>query len=155
MIHHYSIAARNPAHVASVLAEILGGRSFPFNAFPGSHIVVVEDGHGTAIEVCPAGQELSPGKDREQVHPVTNLHASHFSSTHAAISVEQTEAKILSIGTREGWRALTCDRGPFRVVEFWVENRLLIEFLTPDMVPDYLKAMEYQRWIDKEKAAAS
>jgi len=31
MIHHISIPARDPVRVSAVLAEILGGRDFPFS----------------------------------------------------------------------------------------------------------------------------
>ena len=30
MIHHVSIPARNPQHVAEVLAEVMGGKCVPF-----------------------------------------------------------------------------------------------------------------------------
>ena len=30
MIHHVSIPAREPQHVAEVLAELMGGKCFPF-----------------------------------------------------------------------------------------------------------------------------
>src|SRR4051794_29803214 len=36
MIHHLSIAARDPRHAASVLAELMGGKSVPFPPNPGS-----------------------------------------------------------------------------------------------------------------------
>jgi hypothetical protein len=32
MIHHISIAANDPRHVADVLAELMNGRSYPFQA---------------------------------------------------------------------------------------------------------------------------
>ena len=76
MIHHFSIAARDPDHVAAVLAELIGGHPFNFSPFPGSRIVVAEDGHGTAIEVYPLGLELAPGEglDIEQLaHDTSRL----------------------------------------------------------------------------------
>ena len=44
---------------------------------------------------------------------------------------------IIEIGKREGWRAIYCSRGSFDVVEFWIENSLMIEFLDPDMQAQY------------------
>ena len=35
MIHHLSIAARDPQHAAGVLAELMGGKSVPFPPNPG------------------------------------------------------------------------------------------------------------------------
>jgi hypothetical protein len=145
MIHHFSITARNPAHVAAVLAEVLGGRSFPFSIFPGSHIAIADDPSGTAVEVYPLGTELVPGGRTDSVHAVTNPQPDIFSGTHAAISVGLSEDEIQAIARREEWRAVTCERRDFQVVEFWIENRVLIELLTPAMAEDYLRAMSPER----------
>ncbi len=149
MIHHFSIAARDPEHAAAVLAEVIGGRSFPFWPFSGSHIAIAGDAHGTAIEVYPLGTELLPGGRSEPVHAVTNAQHPNFTATHAAISVAHDEARIKDIAANEEWRAITCDRGDFKVIEFWVENRVMIEFLTPEMARDYLRAINPERWLDQ------
>lgn len=86
MIHHISIAARHPEHVAAVLAEILGGQSFRFPVFAGSYIALTDDPYRTAIEVYPLGTELKPGLERQAVTSVTNEAPSAFTATHAAIS---------------------------------------------------------------------
>ena len=45
-----------------------------------------------------------------------------------------------ALGEREGWRVFPASRdGLFEVVEFWIENRLMLELLTPTMAPQYLK----------------
>ena len=36
MIHHISIPAKNPEHVAKVLAELMGGQSHPFGPLDGA-----------------------------------------------------------------------------------------------------------------------
>jgi hypothetical protein len=36
MIHHVSIPAREPRHVAEVLAELMGGKCHPFRPLEGS-----------------------------------------------------------------------------------------------------------------------
>ncbi|MBS1213111.1 MAG: uncharacterized protein H6R26_1728, partial [Proteobacteria bacterium] len=57
------------------------------------------------------------------------------------------EARIKEIAKRESWRVVTCDRGGlFQVIEFWVENRILIEFLTPEMARAYLQTVTPQKW---------
>ena len=49
----------------------------------------------------------------------------------------------MAIGAREGWRARTFGRGMkghkpfFHVIEFWLENRLMIEVASPDMAEVY------------------
>jgi len=83
------------------------------------------------------------------VHAVTNAQHPNFTATHAAISVAHDEARIKDIAANEEWRAITCDRGDFKVIEFWVENRVMIEFLTPEMARDYLRAINPERWLDQ------
>src|SRR5208337_203341 len=61
MIHHLSIAARDPKHVAGVLAEFMGGVAVPFPPNPGSFFALQRDEHGSGVEVYPAGTELQPG----------------------------------------------------------------------------------------------
>jgi hypothetical protein len=142
MIHHISIAARDPQRVAAVLAELFGGYSFPFPPFPGGHIALPGDPLGTAVEVIPLGDELVPGADGEEVHSQRSEQPSSYTATHAAISVPVSEERIKEIAAREGWRAETFNRvGVFGLVEFWVENRLLIELLPPAMQGDYLDFM--------------
>jgi hypothetical protein len=143
MIHHVSIPARDPAHVASVLAELLGGYSGPFiGPFPGAFAVYAEDEHGTGIEVYPERTVIVPGPGDEMAEPklVDPPVAMAF---HALISVRADRATIERIGEREGWRVRHFWRGPgevriFEVYEFWVENRILLELATPDMLARYV-----------------
>lgn len=148
MIHHLSIAAHDPGRVASVLAEILEGQAFPFPPTAGGFIAIAEDGHGTAIEVYPLATEMVPGKEHEGVRFARAATPAEFTATHAALSVALDEARIKAVAAREGWQAETCERGGgiFSVVEFWVENRVLLEFLTADMARDYLAAMTPGKW---------
>ncbi|MFC6672318.1 hypothetical protein [Marinobacterium aestuariivivens] len=44
------------------------------------------------------------------------------------------------VARAQGWKALELPRGGFDVIEFWIENRVMIELLTPDMAKDYLAA---------------
>jgi hypothetical protein len=140
MIHHLSIAVRNPAHVAEVLANILEGKATPFPPNPGSHVVFNLDEYGTLIELYPHGTELKPGEtDTAELQFTLNPQASGYKSTHAAISVKVDEAKIREIAETEGWRLVKCDRdGAFEVLEFWLENEVLLELLTPELATKYL-----------------
>ena len=36
-------------------------------------------------------------------------------------------------------------RGAFNVIEFWVENRVLLELMTPEMTEGYLQATRFRR----------
>jgi hypothetical protein len=140
MLHHLSIHARDPERVAGALAELLGGDVTPFGPLPGSFIAWARDDSGTAIDCLLLGTELRPGEGEDQAQFEVAERPSAYSATHAALSVERSEDEIKAVAEREGWRAVTCDRGSFSVVEVWVENAVLIEFLTPEMAADYLAA---------------
>jgi hypothetical protein len=143
MIHHISIAAQNPLGVASVLAEIFKGKVFNF-PYPGSYLVTPFDDYGTGIEVFPLGCAIIPGSGTEPSKIIQTSDVSGFVATHAAISVPATQQQIEQIGKREGWRVLHRDSGPFGVIEFWVENWLMLEFLPPELATQYLQFIQPQ-----------
>jgi hypothetical protein len=142
MIHHISISAQNPRHVATVLAELFRGSVMPFPPLEGAYVVVAKDQVGTLIEVYPIGSEIMPGHGQDEASFCQNAHPYNFTAFHAAISVPVSQAEIEAIAQREGWRVLACDRdGLFDLVEFWVENRFMLELLSPVMAEGYLQAM--------------
>ncbi len=141
MIHHLSIHARDPRHVASVLAEMFGGTLTGFGPYPDSYIAWLGDEHGSAIEVYPRGTEMLPDAGDGQANFRRATQASPFTATHAALSIERTRQQIDAFARREGWRAIELPRGPNKVIEFWVENAVMLELLTPDMARDYVAAM--------------
>lgn len=145
MLHHISIAVHNPLHVAKVLAEILRGSVAPFPFNPGSYVTLAGDEFGTLFEFYPIGSELVPDAHEGQAGFQINSQTTQYTSFHAAISVPTSLEEIERIGDREGWRVLLANRdGLFDVVEFWVENRLMLEFLTPTIAPKYLAAFNPQ-----------
>lgn len=139
MIHHISIDAKNPPHVAAVLAEIMGGQAVPAPPnFPaGSRFVLTGDQHGSMIEVVPCGTEIQPDEPEAGFHLKPMPDAS-YSASHAYVSVDVSAEALIGIGAREGWLARQCDRGLFQLVEFWIENRQMIEFAPPEMKAQYL-----------------
>ncbi|KPK35316.1 MAG: hypothetical protein AMJ66_01560 [Betaproteobacteria bacterium SG8_40] len=140
MIHHLSIPVENPRHVAQVLCEVLGGKLTEFGPYKDSYIAWAADEHGTAIEVFPLGTELLPDAGSGQARFRHNDGVSGFTATHAAVSVRRSKAEIEAIAEREGWRAIELSRGSFRVIEFWIENRVMLEILTEEMAQEYLGA---------------
>ncbi|MEX0268406.1 hypothetical protein AB3R30_04630 [Leptolyngbyaceae cyanobacterium UHCC 1019] len=73
------------------------------------------------------------------------VHSTSYSAVHAAISVPTNLEQIERIAAREGWRVLPCNRdGLFDVIEFWIENQLMLELLTPAIAHKYLNAMHSQ-----------
>lgn len=150
MIHHVSIPADNPEHVSAVLAEIMGGKSYPFpGGFKNSFMAVSGDRHGTAIEVYPTGLHLRPDGP-EMVRAEETAEAAGYSSFHLLLSVDSDLETIKRIGAREGWLTRLCPRGApggptlFNVIEFWLENRLMIELAPMDMIGDYERLIQFE-----------
>jgi hypothetical protein len=60
--------------------------------------------------------------------------------------VPLSQEEIEAIGQREGWRVVRSNRdGLFDVMEFWIENTVMLEFLTPEMARQYTQATEPQK----------
>jgi hypothetical protein len=162
MIHHVSIPARDPAHVARVLAELLGGYAGPFiGPMPGAWVVYQEDDFGTGIEVYDERTLIVPGAG-DAIGDTRLGDPPQAVAFHALISVKTDRATIESIGAREGWRTKRFWRGPpgirlFELYEFWVENRVMLEIATEDMLPGYLQVANAaaQRALLAKRAAAA
>jgi hypothetical protein len=140
MLHHLSISVVNPDRVVKILAELMHGQFFEFPVFPGAYIVIAGDAHGTAIEVLPENAVWVPGLIEAEVKVRKEM--VHFSPVHAAISVPASREMIEEIGLREGWLVRYCDRGPFQLIELWIENNLMIELIPPEMADNYLNFMQ-------------
>ena len=67
MIHHVSIPARDPRHVAEVLAELMNGKCLPFGPLEGAFMAASGDEHGTMIEVYPEEATLEVPANDDQV----------------------------------------------------------------------------------------
>ena len=137
MIHHVSIPARDPHHVAEVLAELMGGQCHPFGPLEGAFMATSGDAHGSMIEVYPERATLDIPPNDDQVVFGENTAPPHNWPFHVLLSVPREPEEIERIGAREGWRAKTFGRGMqgqkpfFHVIEFWLENRLMIEVVSP------------------------
>ena len=53
---------------------------------------------------------------------------------------------MLAIARRNGLIAKVCDRGPFSVIEVWIDGCCLFEVLTEEMQADYLSNMTVDGW---------
>jgi len=136
MIHHLSIAARDPKHVAGILAELMGGVAVPFPPNPGSFFALQLDENGSGVEVYPAGTELQPGGDDGA--SFVKKHARGYGATHFALSVATDAETVEAIARREGWQCFRCNRRPFHVIEVWLENESMVEILPPEFAAEYL-----------------
>jgi len=113
MIHHLSIAARDPKHVAGVLAEFMGGIAVPFPPNPGSFFALQLDEHGSGVEVYPVGTQLQPGGSDGGGFVKKPAAEHNYSPTHFALSVAATSRQ----GRRDRRRGVrwTLARVPPRV----------------------------------------
>src|ERR1700722_16082222 len=136
MIHPLSIAAGDPQHAADVLAELMGGKAVPFPPNPGSFFALQLDEHGSGVEVYPAGTVLRP--DGVTGGRFVRQDARGFGSTHFALSVATDATRVKAIAAQAGWQCFDCDRGPFHVIEVWVENEPMVEVLPPEYAQEYL-----------------
>jgi len=147
MIFHLSIDADHPHHVASVLAELLGGEALPFPPVSqGSWLALARDDRGSSVEVYPRGTELAIAEgDADAVGlPGGNLGGS---PTHFAMATDWSLEAVLALAVREDWPAKYRKRGGiFGVIELWIEGRQMIEVLTPDMQAEYRATMTIENW---------
>lgn len=145
MIFHTSISANNPENVARVIAEVWRGgvMKAPPDIFEVSYMAFGRDERGSMIEVHPADFAFVLRTRSNEVPERDPAHAQRmgFSPVHFAIGTPRSEAEVHAIAKREGWECQTCWRGVpgggYGVVEFWVENRFMLEVLTPEMQEQY------------------
>jgi hypothetical protein len=156
MIHHISMPANEPKHVAEVLAELMDGRCYPFIPVPDSFMAVSGDEHGTMIEVYPADMTLEvQGMPKRK--PGHTLERGAF---HVLLSVPLSVEKIEAIGKREGWTTAFLGRGVpgqkpfFHLVEMWVENHFMLEVVPQDMLAEYENLIRFET-LEKMMAPAA
>ena len=155
MINHISIAVNEPEKVANFIAELWNGAVFPFPPAPNSFFVVANDGRGSAVEVTPIDTILVPGKglpEEENFDSTTRTEefeaqfvksdfVPQYVPTHLNINTPLSETEVKELAKREGWRVLTCNRGEglFQLVEIWIENRFMLEVMTPEQTARYVE----------------
>jgi hypothetical protein len=158
MIHHVSLPAREPQRVAAVLAELMGGRAYPFRGpLPGAFMALAGDAHGTLIEVYPETTVMRPSDEGRRIPFASTAEPAAHVGWHVNLSVALEREAIERIAAREGWQAMLYGAAPpgkpaaFHVIQFWVENRTLVELITPSMLDDYLRLARFATF---EPAAA-
>lgn len=164
MINHISFGVSNPEKVAGVIAELWGGVAMPFPPSPGGYAAFADDGHGTMVEVVPVDVHLIPGTDYPdeatftketptdsyEATFVAGNESSLFGSVHLNINSPLDEESIKEIAKREGWRCFTANRagGLFQLIEFWIENRFMVEVNTPEMTEVYQNTVTPEGWAE-------
>ena len=146
MLFHMSFAADDPQRTAQMMAELWQGRAYPFPPFAeGSWIAMAGDERGSGLEVYPRGAEMHEGEGAKDVRCVMGA-ANRNIANHAAIATNLDEEEVKAIAGRYGATAKTCNRGPFHVVELWIDGCTMFEVLTPPMQDEYRGAMTFAGW---------
>ena len=142
MIHHVSIEADDPTKVATVLAKLMGGRAREGFPFKQACAALSGDKYGTMIECWPRGKVASiPKSGPGNFETRDSETLQKYQAFHTALSVELDDDEIMDIARDAGWEAAVRANGPFSVVEVWIENRLLLEVLSPTQAGNYRRAM--------------
>jgi len=155
MIFHFSIGADDPRATAQFLAALWQGRAYHFPPFgKDSWIAMAGDARNSAIEVYPRGTEMVHGGAgaidvQERLGPVQRE-----APFHAAIATALSADAVLALAAEHGVPARVCDRGPFGVIEVWIDGCNMLEVLTEEMQQQYLGAMTYDGWEQYLAAAA-
>ena len=140
MIFHFSIGADDPKRTATMIAELWRGQAFYFPMVgKGSWIAHAGDDRRTTIEVYPRDLAFYPnesGEGHQRNEPV-----SRHGPFHAAVGTPLSIEEVEEIGRRYGCHTILCNRGPFRVIEFWVDNAQMVEMLTPEMQEEYQRSV--------------
>jgi len=147
MLFHMSADAEDPKRAAELVAELWGGRAYPFPPVGrGSWVAMAGDARNTTFEFYRRGTELQPGEgDAEGIGVETD--GRRYGPSHAAIATPLSIEEVKAIAERHGAPAKHCIRGGlFGVVEVWIEGRFLIEVLTPEMQAQYLQHITPANW---------
>jgi len=162
MINHISFGVNEPRKVANILAELWGGVAMPFPPSPGGWAAFADDGKGTMVELVPIDVHLIPGEglpdeatfneetrtDEYEATFTPGNESSLFGSVHLNINSPLDEESIKAIAKREGWRCFTANRGGglFQLIEFWIEDRFMVEVNTPEMTSIYQQTITPENW---------
>jgi len=140
MIFHFSISADDPKRTATMFAELWRGQALYFPMVgKGSWVAHAGDDRRTTIEVYPRDLAFYPnesGEGHQRNEPV-----SRHGPFHAAVGTPLSIEEVEEIGRRYACHTILCNRGPFRVIEFWVDNAQMVEMLTPEMQEEYQRSV--------------
>jgi hypothetical protein len=143
MIFHVSVEAEDPRRVAKVVAELWEGAAAPLDRLVEGGWIAFSGHSDAALEVFPLGTDIT---EADGYKPwIGPRHGSaRPTATHVAMGTRLTDEAVLQIAAREGWRAKRVMRGDrFGVIEIWIGEHFVMEWLTPEMQAPYLKTIEY------------
>lgn len=139
MILHASVVADEPRKTAETLGRLFGGIALPLGPGEGTWSAIGPDPIGNMISVLERGSEFH----RTDEHVETRMgEPVRHSAYHILIETPLSEAEVMGIAAERGCHALRAKHGAFDVIEFWVDDCLLIEVVTPDMGRDYRELIQ-------------
>lgn len=134
MILHASVVADQPKATAETLAALLGGIALPVGPGQGTWSAVGPDPIGNLISVLARGSEFH----RSGHHVETRLGESvRHGAYHMLIDTPLAEDEVLKLAEERGCHAHRAKHGAFDVIEFWIDDCLLIEVATPELGQAY------------------
>lgn len=134
MILHASIVADEPRATAETLAKLFGGIALPVGPGEGTWTAVGPDPIGSMISVLARGSEFH----RTEGHVETRNGAPvRHSAFHLLIETPLSEPEVLDLAKERGCQAFRTEHGAFQVIEFWIDDCLLIEVATPELGQAY------------------
>lgn len=139
MILHASIVADEPRNTAETLATLLGGVALPLGPGEGTWSAVGSDPIGNMISVLGRGSEFHRTDDRVDTRMGEPVRHSAY---HLLIETSLSEAEVVSLAADRGCHTLRTKHGAFDVIEFWVDDCLLIEVVTPEMAREYRELIQ-------------
>lgn len=144
MLHHISMNARDPRHVAEQLGYMLAAKvvraprpPFPINTW----FVCLGDENGTLLEILPWGEVRDPNGRGGIAHD-DNMRP--HSGWHVLISTHTPLEHVVAVASQEGWHYEQADAGIFQFVKVWIENGVLIEVMSAPQSAAYMQAFNAQ-----------
>jgi hypothetical protein len=114
----------------------MAGEAFPFPEFgEDAWIAMSGDDHGTLVEFLKRGTEFHYVRGGTVAHRQGEM--TRESGCHILIETPHDEARVLAIAGEQGCHAHRASHGPVELVEFWIEDCLLIEVATPRTAAAY------------------
>lgn len=138
MIYHASFGVSQPDRVAAVLAEITRARALraPSPPFPqDAWLLVSGDAQGSFLEILPATavfDQKTPFGLRQRPAKIDPV------ASHVLVNTPLKIEDLRRIAQREDWPLQEVETGLFKIVKLWIEQQVLIEFLTDEETDRYV-----------------
>jgi hypothetical protein len=143
MILHASFAADDPQKAAETVADLMGGFALPMSGNGGAWMALAGDKDGTLIEVLGRGREYhrQPDTHCRMVWGEARRHGPF----HMMIETPHDEDRVRAIAAARGCQAHRARHAVFDVLEFWIDDCVLLDVVTPEMAAAYRSVLQAAR----------